>query len=153
MSDFLLIGHSAGACLAFQAAQHVRRCRAVIGIEGIYDLRDLVQEYADYQDFVESAFGADRGIWTKASPTQIVTHWVDCADLTVQLIQSREDELLSPRQTERIFGVLQDVGVSLKEIGWIKGTHNDSLRSYDCHTIIDGIISDLFENGNTPMIQ
>jgi kynurenine formamidase len=145
MDDYILVGHSAGACLAFQSAQHVPRCRAVIGIEGIYDLQDLVQEYPDYGGFVESAFGSDQEIWTKASPIQIVTHWLDLSDVTVQLIQSKEDELLSPRQAEQFFPILQHTGVALKEIAWIKGTHNSSITSHECHIVVDRLISQLFE--------
>lgn len=143
MEDFILIGHSAGGCLAFQSVQHVPGCRAVIGVEGIYDLLDLVREYPSYGDFVESAFGEDHDVWTEASPIQIVGQYLDRPDLTVQLIQSTEDELLSPRQTERFFAVLQHTNVTLQKIAWIKGTHDSSIRSSECHTLIEALLSQL----------
>jgi kynurenine formamidase len=145
MDEFILIGHSAGACLAFQSAEHVSTCRAIIGIEGIYDLRDLVQEYPNYEDFVESAFGKDKGLWATASPIHIATRWSNCSDVVVQLIQSMEDELLGPRQAEQMFSILQQHSVNLQEIGWIHGTHDSSIASSECHAIIHTLISRLFK--------
>lgn len=145
MDEFIIVGHSAGACLAFQSAEHVPTCRAIIGIEGIYDLRDLVQEYPNYEDFVESAFGKDKGLWATASPIHIATRWSNCSDMIVQLIQSVEDELLGPRQTEQMFSILQQNSVNLQEIGWINGTHDSAITSFECHTLIHTLISRLFK--------
>ena len=144
MDEFIIIGHSAGACLAFQTAEHVPTCRAIVGIGGIYDLRDLVQEHPNYKDFVESAFGRDKGLWATASPIHIVTRWSNCSDVIVQLIQSMEDELLGPRQTEQMFSILQQNSFNLQEIGWINGTHDSSITSFECHTLIHTLISRLF---------
>jgi kynurenine formamidase len=54
----LLVGHSAGAYMAFQAdAGRGAAAGVVVGIEGVYHLGKLVEEYADYEGFVEGAFG------------------------------------------------------------------------------------------------
>jgi kynurenine formamidase len=61
MKEYILVGHSAGAAVAFQSAQ-VSGCLGIIGVEGIYDLQELVNEYPEYEDFVEQAFGKDKAV-------------------------------------------------------------------------------------------
>jgi hypothetical protein len=42
---------------------------AVVGFEGIYDMRGLNDRYNDeYREFICAAFGADEEAWDKASP-------------------------------------------------------------------------------------
>ena len=133
MKEYVLVGHSAGACLAFQSA-HVSGCKGIIGVEGIYDMEELVKEYPAYEDFVEEAFGRDQSLWQKASPTHIDLSTA----LTIKLVQSTEDELLSPRQTELMYSRLKDVGVILQDIAWIKGSHDTSIRTQEfCALIYD----------------
>ena len=71
MKDYILVGHSAGACLAFPSSPYYCGCKGIIGVEGIYDLEELVKEYPEYEDFVEEAFGRDKDVWRKASPTHL----------------------------------------------------------------------------------
>lgn len=80
--QYILIGHSAGAMLAFQLlmsdAQWQPQSRlplakpaAIVGISGIYDLVNLNRRFDDdYRGFITSAFGADQQVWTDASPAQ-----------------------------------------------------------------------------------
>ena len=143
MEEFVLVGHSAGACLAFQCAS-VPGCRAVVGVEGIYDLPELVEEYPKYRDFVEEAFGEDNVVWRKASPTNII---LDVSTpLTVQLVQSTQDKLLSRRQTELMFSALQSKGnITLQDIAWIKGSHNLSIATSEFCTVIHNFIANIIK--------
>jgi len=136
MTKYVLFGHSAGACLAFQAS-HVSGCKGVIGVEGIYDLEDLVEEYPEYEEFVEEAFGRDTSVWQKASPTHLDFE----STLTVKLIQSTEDQLLSPRQTRLMFSKLKNTNVKLEEIAWIKGTHNSSITTPEFCSLVYALIA------------
>ncbi|OJD15977.1 hypothetical protein AJ78_03809 [Emergomyces pasteurianus Ep9510] len=87
---YILVGHSCGATLAFQTVMgQVPNSRAregtstgpkielpiaIVGVEGIYDLRalrDTFKEYLVYQEFIEAAFGSDENIWDGASPARV----------------------------------------------------------------------------------
>jgi len=99
----LLIGHSAGAWLAFQEEMPAD---CVIGLDGIYDLEELVMEYPAYADFVQMAFGPDREAWRRARARRPdAKRWM--------LLHSSGDELLSWRQTRsfaaRIGGEVREV--------------------------------------------
>lgn len=123
MREYALVGHSAGATLAFQAlasAQHPPR--AIYGLEGIYDLRALVAEYPDYRGFVEGAFGAEQAGWPAPLALGGYTG-------LVVLAQSDSDELLSWRQTEEMKGRCEDtigVGGGLRVVK-VVGRHDEVL--------------------------
>ena len=139
MKEFILIGHSAGACLSFQAA-YIEGCKGVIGAEGIYDLDGLVEEYPEYEFFVADAFGNDKATWREASPVNLR---YDSSSLLVQLVQSTGDELLSPRQTELMQAKLQTTPVALQPISWIKGTHDASITTPEFFSIVKNFITQL----------
>ncbi|KAH0603827.1 uncharacterized protein H6S33_007486 [Morchella sextelata] len=95
----VLVGHSAGATLVFQVLPQLGAAglwpAAVVGVEGIYDLVGLVDEYPGYAGFVEGAFG-EREKWSAASPG-----WEGCTGYRGRtvLVHSDDDELLSWRQS------------------------------------------------------
>ena len=94
---YVLVGHSCGATLAFQAVMGAvsghreesstvsdspgplpstltAHPTAIVGVAGIYDLRRLRDTHADisaYQEFIEGAFGADEMLWDGVSPAQV----------------------------------------------------------------------------------
>ncbi|KAL9619376.1 MAG: hypothetical protein Q9160_005971 [Pyrenula sp. 1 TL-2023] len=94
--SYILSGHSAGACLAFQAAlqpsEHwvnessdgnvlgIPRPAALLGLNGLYDLPRLVDGLGAthahlkdvYADLLETAFGTDRDSWPTASPAHLI---------------------------------------------------------------------------------
>lgn len=141
MKEYVLVGHSAGACLAFQAS-HIFGCKGVIGVEGIYDLGALVEEYPEYEDFVEEAFGKDTSVWQKASPTHLDFE----STLRVKLVQSTEDQLLSPRQTQLMFSKFKNTNVKLEEIAWIKGTHDSSITTPEFCSLVYAFIAQTLVN-------
>lgn len=77
-NDYVLIGHSAGAALAFQLLmrrhdeEHNRRVplpAAIIGLAGIYDLAGIDRRHdGGYTGFIAAAFGDDADAWRCASP-------------------------------------------------------------------------------------
>jgi len=81
--NYLLVGHSCGATLAFQTVMgcfggdkgvQFAQPRCVVGVEGIYDLkglRDEFKQHAAYQEFLESAFGKDDVLWDSVSPANV----------------------------------------------------------------------------------
>ncbi|KAI1617960.1 Alpha/Beta hydrolase protein [Exophiala viscosa] len=116
--NYILIGHSCGATLAFQA---LKRCTenaglavpppsAVVGMAGIYHLQDLLDNhkqgpYADvYASFLKGAFGEDEVVWNEASPACWPDHHSDArmiyAGRTVLLVVADGDDLVEPQQRE-----------------------------------------------------
>lgn len=115
MRNYTLIGHSAGATLCFQTLGSRTPCtellpKVVIGLAGIYDLTDLVEEYPSYRGFVEGAFGvvSKEGNllhpWDYMSPAKnpVCEGYKRLLENghKIVLVQSTMDELLSTRQTE-----------------------------------------------------
>jgi kynurenine formamidase len=133
--SYILSGHSAGACLAFQAALQSPRhygldylpeapCPvAILGLNGLYDLSALLNGLgtshehlrAEYETFLSSAFGADKRKWPEASPARF-----DPAEIAervregkaprlVVLDQSTEDQLVPLSQREGLEANLSKV--------------------------------------------
>lgn len=104
---FLLAGHSAGATLAFQAQEFCGSSSVpiplgVLGVDGIYALKELTMNYESipaYKRFVVNAFGPDEVVWMQASPysSKQPAAWEKAK--AVILAHSEEDELLDFTQT------------------------------------------------------
>lgn len=80
---------------------------AIVGVAGIYDLRQIVETNRDipeYRRFVEGAFGTDELLWDAVSPAQMVRmrgvegEWK--TGRLVVLAHSKDDELVDPGQLE-----------------------------------------------------
>ncbi|ANB12590.1 arylformamidase [Sugiyamaella lignohabitans] len=114
VSEYILVGHSAGAFLSFQvltqwpALNNTAKISVTIGVEGIYNLPYMIEEHSSYEGFVSEAFGNDPDDWEKASPIGTSFRWqrskqdlVETAEVslvtydgTIVLVHSPEDELL-----------------------------------------------------------
>ncbi|KAI9178997.1 hypothetical protein H9P43_005659 [Blastocladiella emersonii ATCC 22665] len=144
----VLVGHSAGAHLALLALLHPRvlphtvKIAGVVGVDGIYDLTDLVAEYPDYAGFVAQAFGpAPYGLDTDtvaqsrdAARVRAAYEVAGCRRVLV--VHSRDDELLTLRQSDRVLDALREgvkaagvpVHVSV-DYDAVKGKHDDLLNT------------------------
>lgn len=131
----------------------LRKVRGYGFLDGIYDLGDLIDEYASYEFFVVKAFG-DKENWSKGSVSSL-----DRGELKTQLdglaenndgeaahiegkkmlvAHSKEDELLTERQSRLWEKWLRDVAkISPQEEGkdglWydnetLQGTHDGCLQ-------------------------
>ena len=116
--EYVLVGHSCGATLAFQVVMNQWRSAratasgtdslqmplAIVGVEGIYDQSQLKESYkhselaAIYQEFLEGAFGKDEREWSRASPgsADFAHSWKN-GKLAV-LAWSQDDELVDELQ-------------------------------------------------------
>jgi kynurenine formamidase len=140
--NYVLMGHSCGATMAFQIAasdlfqEHgIRLPVAVLGIEGIYDLPLLVKTHESipaYREFVVGAFGEDEESWKKASPAhfgnrlQTMVKHID----TIVIAHSREDELVETGQATLMIDALGAVAGTKKDKDKISsitlnGTHDE----------------------------
>ncbi|MCJ1357206.1 MAG: hypothetical protein MMC33_007202 [Icmadophila ericetorum] len=122
-NKYVVVGHSCGATLAFQVVMRkwlppgetadgdaMKLPVAVIGVEGIYDLRMLEEKYSAvpmYHQFLEAAFGPIMTQWDAASPTdgKFSEGWIE-GKLTV-LAHSDEDQLVDWGQVERMQATLK----------------------------------------------
>ena len=128
--SYILSGHSAGACLAFQATLQRPRhygldylpeapCpAAILGLNGLYDLPALVNGVGlgashehlrdEYERFLSNAFGADKSKWPAASPARFDPAGIaerlreSRAPRLVVLDQSAEDQLVPMNQSQRL---------------------------------------------------
>jgi kynurenine formamidase len=133
--SYILSGHSAGACLAFQATLQSSRhyeldhlpdppCpAAILGLNGLYDLPELVNGLdaphehlrAEYEKFLSSAFGEDQSRWPAASPARFDPAEIvervrkDKAPRLVVLDQSTQDQLVPMNQSQRLKANLSKV--------------------------------------------
>ncbi|KAL2789005.1 hypothetical protein BJX66DRAFT_245469 [Aspergillus keveii] len=111
-SNYILVGHSCGATLAFQAVMRgifsggeYAAPIGILGMAGIYDLRLLRDSHRDisaYQEFIEGAFGDDEALWDSVSPAIVggeegVAGWGN--GRVVVLAHSEEDGLCDLAQS------------------------------------------------------
>ncbi|KAJ9667527.1 hypothetical protein H2201_002396 [Coniosporium apollinis] len=130
--EYLLVGHSCGATLAFQALRELAARRgdysprsgygdlappaAVVGLCGIYDIPLLVETHSHpaYREFVEAAFGKEEREWAKASPVGGVGTLRDGdgegGRCVVVLGHSVQDELVDRNQRDAMVETLRGEG-------------------------------------------
>ena len=102
---------------------------AVMGVEGIYDirlLRDTHAEILSYQQFVEGAFGMEEEGWRKASPTEVKYGEVWKGKLAI-IAHSKEDELVDWVQVDAMKGALEKSRTPERKdmILELKGKHHE----------------------------
>lgn len=125
---------------------------AVVGVEGIYDLVDLADEYPDYAGFISGAFSEDKETWKDASPTWISREWAGYADYKgkIVLIQSDDDELLSWRQTQD-FKEVVDASPGRRGnkvlIVRARGKHDEVPEGRELGDVVSGLVRGLMPKG------
>lgn len=132
---YILIGHSAGAMLAFQllmgqAALGSSRPypepplpMAVIGVEGIYELRDWNGRFGrTYTGFIAAAFGNDELKWNDAAPACWLEPFSD--KVFYLLAWSPEDQLIDREQARGMARKLLEDRVQHKLIEDREGDHD-----------------------------
>ena len=143
---YVLVGHSCGATLAFQAVSGKWRPRSssreyplhdfvpplgIAAVAGIYDLRALVESFStisEYRVFTEAAFGKDESVWTVASPANYYMHYSWPNARVVVLADSKQDELIDSVQ-QRLMGEnlrRQDMPKLIDQCIEISGKHDSS---------------------------
>jgi kynurenine formamidase len=134
-TGYLLVGHSAGATIAFQIQAEQEHFltptpAGILGVEGIYDLEQLVKSFEHvpfYRELIANAFGNDTYLWKDASPTTTwkPALWTYCG--LVLIAHSDEDELVDKRQADLMLGCARKVARLEEKVHFMKatGSHDD----------------------------
>lgn len=165
--DYIVAGHSAGACLSFQVAMdpnrwsiaagrpvpNFKKPSIVVGLNGLYDLAGFIKNPPDshvhlvdiYDEFTRGAFGDDEEVWKEVCPACVAdwsTEWPE-GKLFV-IVHSKQDELVPYSQAETIKSRLTTGSkIPVKELG-AGGAHNDVLdRGSGLAEILLEVLGDL----------
>ncbi|KAK2047727.1 alpha/beta-hydrolase [Colletotrichum somersetense] len=125
---YILIGHSAGATLAFQLPMgsvalgaapppEVKMPAAFVGLAGIYELHDFNARHGeDYTQFIVSAFGKDREVWNKVMPASFSGSFKNAlpAHNLILLAWSPQDTLVDEPEIDTMMSKLGRDGVECK---------------------------------------
>ncbi|CCH42328.1 putative kynurenine formamidase [Wickerhamomyces ciferrii] len=114
-----LMGHSAGVSLALRTFDQVPKLKInkLILLDGIYDLTKLIEEYPDYQGFVNEAFDNYQDVSFLTSD--------QLNNVNIHVFQSYNDELLSKTQTEWFLDQLHQKGIDYTYTLGNFGKHED----------------------------
>lgn len=141
-SQYVLVGHSAGATLAYQAIMATWRQQnstspamplGVVGLAGVYDFTGLEAHHPDepsYREILENAFGPN---WDHASPVywleklgSLKATWPD-GRLAI-VAYSEDDELVEPEQSlamwEGLTGSRNASATRRDELAKARGAHD-----------------------------
>eukprot|EP00835_Amoeboradix_gromovi_P001128 NODE_45_length_27728_cov_0.328387.p10 type:complete len:233 gc:universal NODE_45_length_27728_cov_0.328387:22455-21757(-) len=146
--ELLIIGHSCGCqlalCLFAIQKQHeikdyygqkieykvFSKIKHICCIEGIYDIPDLINEYPSYIDFIEQCFGNSEALYSHVSPSTFLT---DFGENKITVVQSKDDDLLSARQSVNFAKYIKT------DIRWIIGKHWQCLSSKELLCILQDL--------------
>lgn len=162
---YVLVGHSCGATLALQVAMkrywgsqyestfalelNVEPPRAIVCLEGIYDLQmfvDLHPEQPVYKEIVHNAIGSSD--WKAASPTNadFDDSWPD-GELVI-IAHSPDDQLITKDESEAMRSFLEAQGWNTegeRVVKWleVKGDHDEVWQSGEASKAIEFAIQTL----------
>lgn len=147
-----IVGHSVGATLALQLLNHTHilhlealqltiSLRLLAFLDGIYDIKQLLEEYPSYASFVNEAF-QNEADYINASPLALKMPPFDILvdSCTIEVVQSTEDELLSENQTVLMANFLHEHSLKYTKHTGSFGSHEQVYRNSQVGQIIaDGI--------------
>lgn len=130
--DYVLIGHSAGATLAFQLFMDpaldpsIPLPSGIIGVSGIYDLVAVDDRHGgNYAGFITSAFGSDKKTWNAASPVNYSNFKRDWPASRVTLLAwSHQDTLIDEPEIDAMAAKLIKDRISVSVTKELTGEHD-----------------------------
>ena len=137
-SDYILIGHSAGAFLAHQLLMgrdaldgqepppEVPLPAAIIGISGIYDLNGIDERNEGYTGFIAGAFGDNKDTWRNISPTEYNGNYKEnwASGKLLLLAWSPKDSLVDEPEIDAMNAKLIKDGVNVTLVKDLTGDHD-----------------------------
>ncbi|KAI9158711.1 Kynurenine formamidase [Paramyrothecium foliicola] len=135
-SNYILVGHSAGATLSYQLlmgssalaganAIDVPLPVSVVGISGIYDMVALVKRFGEqYDAFVSAAFGPDQAIWAQAAPATFTGSFKANWSGQSILAWSPQDSLIDEPEIDAMAAKLKEDGLSVTVLKDLTDDHD-----------------------------
>ncbi|KAF5025892.1 hypothetical protein F66182_2011 [Fusarium sp. NRRL 66182] len=135
-NNYILVGHSAGATLAFQLlmgddvlASHPEGPlpTAIIAVSSIVDLVGLNDRHdGQYAGFIQAAFGEDKSAWEQASPARFSSSFKDrwASGKLVILAWSSEDTLIDEPEIDSMASLLSKQGLKVEVNKDLRGEHD-----------------------------
>lgn len=137
-----LVGHSVGATLLLQLLNYQKMLQGIKNVplldieiqtlffvDGIYDMVDLIDEYgASYRLFVENAFETEDDYVNGSQMTWRGKEPFEFEGIQVVVVMSRQDELLSLRQTQKFLKFLEQRGITSEYLEQDWGLHEEVYR-------------------------
>ncbi|KAK2589732.1 hypothetical protein QQS21_012589 [Conoideocrella luteorostrata] len=138
-NNYILVGHSAGATLAFQLLMgetvlyHQHRPPsillpvAIIAVSGIYDLVGLEERHrGEYTRFIQGAFGHNKETWARVSPATFSGNFMECWNQGIRAIlaHSPDDSLIDHVEIDAMSAKLARDGVEVSTIRDLTGDHD-----------------------------
>ncbi|KAH7117431.1 Alpha/Beta hydrolase protein [Dactylonectria macrodidyma] len=137
--NYVLIGHSAGATLAYQVVMgeaalsgqpvpdEIPLPAAIVGVSGIYELVGLKSRHSHieaYSSFISGAFGSEGSNWVKASPASYEGNLRHGWSGYSLLAYSPEDSLIDNPEIDSMATKLSLDGLEFDVVKDLKGDHN-----------------------------
>jgi kynurenine formamidase len=151
--DVVLVGHSAGACLALQSilldnsgledeysSAMLSKVKIVIPVDGIYEFVKLVEVYPDYADFMEMAFGTDKAKWSAYDPGSGIQKIRKDNVEKIIVTQSPEDELLDNSQVLALTEALKFESRRVSHAA-IKGSHYELVAGDELVDVVNSALT------------
>ncbi|CAJ2510987.1 Uu.00g066120.m01.CDS01 [Anthostomella pinea] len=149
-SNYVLVGHSAGACLAFQlvatpaAAGYMPE--AIVGIAGVYDFTGIsARSGGAYAGFLTAAFGDPAG-WDEVAPMKFSHNFAEYWKGIAILASSKNDELVDEHEIDGMAAKLRKDGCRLVVYKDVRGSHHEC---WEKGTDIARLVADTFKKIQT----
>jgi kynurenine formamidase len=140
--NYVLVGHSVGATMAFWLSMRSRSLgplgipeslpmpRCIVGVAGIYNIRALVDNHAEipiYRLFVSGALGPKETDWDRLSPTLLTTSCDTWPNIDrILLAHSPNDGLVETSQTTDMEEALKHTVMKEKcAVMQLEGAHDE----------------------------
>lgn len=155
-NQYVLVGHSCGATLAFQTIMSqfnytgFIKPKIIVGVAGIYNLRGLRDRHpgSGYEDFISGAFGKDEKVWDSASPVNIKpleNPWPE-GKMAI-LVSSPADELIESKQVEEFEKTLNSYH-NIKVQTWrslLNCSHDDIWKNNGLAEVLEKVLDNYYQ--------
>ncbi|CAI4057611.1 hypothetical protein SUVZ_02G5360 [Saccharomyces uvarum] len=149
LTNLNMVGHSVGATFIWQMLSVLKDTREemnevqlqtlkllqavkrVFLLDGIYSLKELLEEYPQYNSFTKLAFPEGIQLYEE-EPLRVMSYVSEALshlDIDMHMVHSYRDELLSLRQTNSLISCLQNHQAKFKLYLDDLGSHNDVYKS------------------------
>ncbi|CAI4038284.1 hypothetical protein SMKI_04G6250 [Saccharomyces mikatae IFO 1815] len=149
LANLNIVGHSVGATFIWQILSVLKHSqermneaqlqmlellkivKRVFLLDGIYSLKELLEEYPQYECFTRLAFPDGIQLYEE-EPFRVMTYVkkaLSCFRIDIHLVHSYQDELLTLKQTNSLIACLQNYQLSFKLYLDDLGLHNDVYKN------------------------